>query len=202
VLSTDGNLVFQGTSDGRFIAYAADSGELLWSMDTGQGIVAPPISYKLDGEQFIGVQVGYGGAYALMGGLEAANKNPGRNGRMMVFKLGGQELEKPVATIAQLNPTLIELNPDSLTIAKGEYEFHEHCQYCHGTGAIGGGVLPDLRMLDTQGNAAFLGSVLGGVHGSGMASFKDVLTLEQGIQIHEYIKSQAILTGVATAAEQ
>lgn len=202
VLSTDGNLVFQGTSDGRFIAYAADSGELLWSMDTGQGIVAPPISYKVDGEQFIGVQVGYGGAYALMGGLEAANKNPERNGRMMVFKLGGEELEKPVATIAQLNPTLIELNPDSLTIAKGEYEFHEHCQFCHGTGAIGGGVLPDLRMLDTEGNAAFLGSVLGGVHGSGMASFKDVLTLEQGMQIHEYIKSQAILTGVATAAEQ
>ena len=202
VLSTDGNLVFQGTSDGRFIAYAADSGELLWSMDTGQGIVAPPISYKVDEEQFIGVQVGYGGAYALMGGLEAANKNPERNGRMMVFKLGGEELEKPVATIAQLNPTLVELNPDSLTIAKGEYEFHEHCQFCHGTGAIGGGVLPDLRMLDTEGNAAFLGSVLGGVHGSGMASFKDVLTLEQGMQIHEYIKSQAILTGVATAAEQ
>ena len=87
VLSTNGNLVFQGTSDGRFVAYAADSGELLWSVDTGQGIVAPPISYKIDGEQFIGVQVGYGGAYALMGGLEAANKNPERDGRMMVFKL-------------------------------------------------------------------------------------------------------------------
>ena len=40
VLSTDGNLVFQGTSDGRFVAYAADSGDLLWSVDTGQGIVA------------------------------------------------------------------------------------------------------------------------------------------------------------------
>jgi len=202
VLSTNGNLVFQGTSDGRFVAYAADSGELLWSVDTGQGIVAPPISYKIDGEQFIGVQVGYGGAYALMGGLEAANKNPERDGRMMVFKLDGQELEKPVATITQLNPTIVDLNPDSLTLAKGEYEYHEHCQFCHGTGAIGGGVIPDLRMLDTQGNAAFLGSVLGGIHGSGMASFKDVLTVEQGMQIHEYIKSQAVLTGVATAAEQ
>ena len=120
VLSTNGNLVFQGTSDGRFVAYAADSGELLWSVDTGQGIVAPPISYKIDGEQFIGVQVGYGGAYALMGGLEAANKNPERDGRMMVFKLDGQELEKPVATITQLNPTIVDLNPDSLTLAKGE----------------------------------------------------------------------------------
>jgi hypothetical protein len=53
--------------------------------------------------------------------------------------------------------------------------------------AIGGGVLPDLRMLDAQSNASFLGSVLGGVHGSGMASFKDVITTAHATQIHEYI---------------
>jgi quinohemoprotein ethanol dehydrogenase len=202
VLSTDGNLVFQGTSDGRFVSYAADTGDLLWSMDTGQGIVAPPITYKIDGEQYIAVQVGYGGAYALLGAFEPANENPGRNGRMMVFKLGGEQLEEPVATIAQLNPTVVELNTDSLTIAKGEYEYYEHCGVCHGLDAIGGGVLPDLRMLDDQGNTAFLGSVLGGVHGSGMASFKDVLSVEQATQIHEYIKSQAVLTGISAAAEQ
>ena len=195
-------MVFQGTSDGRFVAYAADSGDLLWSMDTGQGIVAPPITYKIDGEQYIAVQVGYGGAYALLGAFEAANENPARDGRMMVFKLGGEKLEEPVATIAQLNPTIVELNFDALTIARGEYEYHEHCQFCHGAGAIGGGVLPDLRILDDQGNASFLGSVLGGVHGSGMASFKDVLNVEQAQQIHEYIKHQAVLTGVTTTAEQ
>jgi quinohemoprotein ethanol dehydrogenase len=202
VLSTDGNLVFQGTSDGRFISYAADSGDLLWSMDTGQGIVAPPITYKINGEQFVAIQVGYGGAYALLGAFEPANENPGRNGRMMVFKLGGKQLEKPIKTIAQLNPTRIELNPDSFTIARGEYEYHEHCQFCHGIGAIGGGVITDLRMLDSEGNTAFLGSVLGGVHGSGMASFQDVLTIDQATQIHEYVKSQAVLTGVSRAAEQ
>ena len=202
VLSTDCNLVFQGTSDGRFISYAADSGDLLWSMDTGQGIVAPPITYKINGEQFVAIQVGYGGAYALLGAFEPANENPGRNGRMMVFKLGGKQLEKPIKTIAQLNPTITELNPDSLIIARGEYEYHEHCQFCHGIGAIGGGVIADLRMLDSEGNTAFLGSVLGGVHGSGMASFQDVLTIDQATQIHEYVKSQAVLTGVLRAAEQ
>jgi mono/diheme cytochrome c family protein len=121
---------------------------------------------------------------------------------MMVFKLGGKQLEKPIKTIAQLNPTRIELNPDSFTIARGEYEYHEHCQFCHGIGAIGGGVIADLRMLDSEGNTAFLGSVLGGVHGSGMASFQDVLTIDQATQIHEYVKSQAVLTGVSRAAEQ
>ena len=202
VLSTDGNLVFQGTSDGRFVAYAADSGDLLWSMDTGQGIVAPPITYKIDNEQYVAVQVGYGGVYALMGGFEAANENPERDGRMMVFKMGGDKLEKPVKTIVQMNPTLVEMNSDALTIARGEYEYYQHCGVCHGLDAIGGGVLPDLRMLDAQSNASFLGSVLGGVHGSGMASFKDVITTEQASQIHEYIKSQAVLTGISEAAEQ
>ena len=57
-------------------------------------------------------------------------------------------------------------------------------------------------MLDSEGNTAFLGSVLGGVHGSGMASFQDVLTIDQATQIHEYVKSQAVLTGVLRAAEQ
>jgi quinohemoprotein ethanol dehydrogenase len=202
VLSTEGNLVFQGTSDGRFVAYAADSGELLWSVDTGQGIVAPPITYKIEGKQYIAVQVGYGGAYALTGGLESPNKNPSRDGRMMIFEIGGTQLEEPVASIAQLNPTIFELNSDALVIARGEYEYHEHCQFCHGAGVIGGGVLPDLRMLDAQGHASFLGSVLGGIHGSGMASFKDVLNVEQAQQIHEYIKHQTVLTGLASAAEQ
>jgi mono/diheme cytochrome c family protein len=57
-------------------------------------------------------------------------------------------------------------------------------------------------MLDAQGHASFLGSVLGGIHGSGMASFKDVLNVEQAKQIHEYIKHQTVLTGLATAAEE
>ena len=65
LLSTAGDLVLQGTSDGRFIAFDAASGEMLWSVDTGQGIIAPPITYMIDEEQYIAVQVGYGGAYAL-----------------------------------------------------------------------------------------------------------------------------------------
>ena len=62
LLSTAGDLVLQGTSDGRFIAFDAASGEILWSVDTGQGIIAPPITYMIDDEQYIAVQVGYGGA--------------------------------------------------------------------------------------------------------------------------------------------
>ena len=97
LLSTAGDLVLQGTSDGRFIAFDAASGEILWSVDTGQGIIAPPITYMIDDEQYIAVQVGYGGAYALAGAFPSANKNPAQDGRMLVFKLGGEEMSPPAS---------------------------------------------------------------------------------------------------------
>ena len=203
LLSTAGDLVLQGTSDGRFIAFNAASGEILWSVDTGQGIIAPPITYMIDEEQYIAIQVGYGGAYALAGAFPSANKNPAQNGRMLVFKLGGEEMSPPVQSIAKVNPVVPSMTTDALTIARGEYEYHEHCQFCHGAGVIGGGVIPDLRYLDEVGHKTFLGVILGGMHSEkGMASFKDVLSLEQANQIQAYIISQAKVTGVTQEAAE
>ena len=203
LLSTAGDLVLQGTSDGRFIAFDAASGEILWSVDTGQGIIAPPITYMIDEEQYIAVQVGYGGAYALAGAFPSANKNPAQDGRMLVFKLGGEEMSPPAQPIAKVNPVVPSMTTDALTIARGEYEYHEHCQFCHGAGVIGGGVIPDLRYLDEVGHKTFLGVILGGMHSEkGMASFKDVLSLEQANQIQAYIISQAKLTGVSQEAAE
>ena len=203
LLSTAGDLVLQGTSDGRFIAFDAASGEILWSVDTGQGIIAPPITYMIDDEQYIAVQVGYGGAYALAGAFPSANKNPAQDGRMLVFKLGGEEMSPPAQSIAKVNPVVPSMTTDALTIARGEYEYHEHCQFCHGAGVIGGGVIPDLRYLDEVGHKTFLGVILGGMHSEkGMASFKDVLSLEQANQIQAYIISQAKLTGVTQEAAE
>ena len=203
LLSTAGDLILQGTSDGRFIAFDAASGEILWSVDTGQGIIAPPITYMIDDEQYIAVQVGYGGAYALAGAFPSANKNPAQDGRMLVFKLGGEEMSPPAQSIAKVNPVVPSMTTDALTIARGEYEYHEHCQFCHGAGVIGGGVIPDLRYLDEVGHKTFLGVILGGMHSEkGMASFKDVLSLEQANQIQAYIISQAKLTGVSQEAAE
>jgi len=197
VLSTAGNLVFQGTSDGRFIAYRANDGSSLWEVELGQGIIAPPITYKIDGVQYVAVQAGYGGAYPLVGGLPAENKNPAQNGRMMVFKLNGEKVDVPVKDTIVSSPYLPNLSDDAVILAKGEYEYHQHCQFCHGAGVISGGVLPDLRHLDEKSHKTFLGTVLGGMHAStGMASFKDLLTIEQAENIQAYIVNQAKLTGV------
>jgi len=191
VLSTAGNLVFQGTSDGRLIAYKADVGGKAWEVNTYNGIGAPPITYTIDGVQYISVIVGYGGAFALTAGVPAPNPGAHTNGQILTFKLDGKEIiTKPISYTKMVVP------PPSLsdfaTISKGEYEFHEHCQFCHGAGAGGGGVIPDLLTMSEDTHKAFLGIVLGGAHkNNGMISFHEMLNEEQANAIHEYIISQA-----------
>lgn len=88
VLATKGNLVFTGTSDGFFKAFDAKKGKELWSFQTGSGIVSPPITWEMDGEQYIGVASGYGGAVPLWGGDMAELTKPvAQGGSYWVFKL-------------------------------------------------------------------------------------------------------------------
>ena len=62
VLSTGGNLVFQGTADGRFVAYRARDGKKLWEAPAGTGVMAAPITYQVGGVQYVTVAAGWGGA--------------------------------------------------------------------------------------------------------------------------------------------
>ncbi len=64
-LTTAGNLVFQGTADGRFIAYNATTGEKLWESPTGTGVVAAASTYMIDGKQYVSVAVGWGGVFGM-----------------------------------------------------------------------------------------------------------------------------------------
>ena len=194
VLSTAGNLVFQGTSDGRLIAYMADTGSKVWEMNVYNGIGAPPVSYTIDGVQYISVVVGYGGAFALTAGVPAPNPGANMNGQILTFKLNGKEtISKPTSFETMITPPPSQA--DFATIAKGEYEFHEHCQFCHGAGAGGGGVIPNLLTMTEETHKAFLGIVLGGSHRSkGMISFQEMLNEDQAEAIHQYIISQANAT--------
>ena len=58
ILTTAGNLVFQGGGDGRFVAYDALSGEVLWEVTVGLGIIGSPVTYMIDGEQYVSVAAG------------------------------------------------------------------------------------------------------------------------------------------------
>lgn len=88
VLTTNGGLVFTGTPEGYLKAFNAETGEEVWSFQTGSGIVSSPITWEMDGEQYIGVTAGWGGAVPLWGGEVAKFvKHLNQGGSFWVFKL-------------------------------------------------------------------------------------------------------------------
>jgi alcohol dehydrogenase (cytochrome c) len=91
VMTTAGGLVFTGTPEGYFKAFDADTGEVLWKFQTGSGIVGQPISWEMDGEQYVAVLSGWGGAVPLWGGEVAKKVNYlNQGGSVWVFKLPKQ----------------------------------------------------------------------------------------------------------------
>jgi quinohemoprotein ethanol dehydrogenase len=129
-LATAGNLVFQGTAAGDFIAYNAATGQKLWSTWATTGIVAPPITYSIDGKQYISVMAGWGGAFV---------KKHVSYGRLLTFELGG------TATLpSKPRPRTITAIASTATpqqIGSGSKLYSTYCARCHG----GATVLPDLR---------------------------------------------------------
>nr|WP_249116114.1 methanol/ethanol family PQQ-dependent dehydrogenase [Azoarcus sp. L1K30] len=87
-LTTAGGLLFSGTSDGYVKALDAKTGDELWKFQTGSGVVSVPITWEMDGEQYIGIQSGYGGAVPLWGGdMADLTKQVTQGGSFWVFKL-------------------------------------------------------------------------------------------------------------------
>ena len=91
VMTTAGGLVFFGTPEGEFIALDDETGEKLWSFQTGSGIVGQPVTWEQDGEQYVSVISGWGGAVPLWGGEVAKKVNYLNQGGMLwTFKLPKQ----------------------------------------------------------------------------------------------------------------
>ena len=106
---------------GEFVAYRADNGERLWSMQTQAGVLAAPISYAVDGEQYIAIEVGWGGAFGLAAGELARDSHVASNlPRVLVFKLGGAASlpALPAVPQAALHPPVESAGAD-LVAGKG-----------------------------------------------------------------------------------
>jgi quinohemoprotein ethanol dehydrogenase len=193
VLSTAGNLVFEGTADGHFEAYRADTGEKVWSFAAQTGVMAGPMTYEAKGEQYIAVLSGWGGVFPLATGEVALKVGRRPNiGRMLAFTLGGnaslpprQELEMP-----SLNPP--KSTASAGTIANGETLYQRYCSMCHGDVAVSGGVLPDLRYSAALSSDQWINIVLGGMlQPNGMVSFKKELSHKDAEAIRAYVISRA-----------
>ena len=191
VLSTSGNLVFQGTSDGELVAYDAQTGEKKWSKDLQNGIVAAPITYSIDGKQYVTVLAGYGGVFALQAGLPPKNSGGPINARIVTFSLDGNaELpQRPVNIDMPKPPPPIE---NQASIARGEDLYHWECHMCHGAGAMGGGVIADLRFMTEETHEKFMEITLGGLYTEkGMVGFARRLSEQDAEDIHAYLIQRA-----------
>ncbi len=190
-LATAGNLVFQGTADGRVLAYAADSGALLWESPANTGVMAGPVSYEAGGEQYITFMAGWGGTFPrLLGPLSLAAKvRP--EARILTYKLGGkaQLPAQKYDPVPLPPPPPNTLEADKLPVAR--MLFNGFCANCHGLNAVSGGVVPDLRYLSTDSHLQFNAIVAGARAAKGMPAFADAMLPEHMELIHQYIIKRA-----------
>lgn len=193
-LATAGNLVFQGTADGRVTAYAADSGQLLWEAPANTGVMAGPVTYSVKGEQYVTFMAGWGGVYPLLMGPFARNGTKVRpEARVLTYKLGGTaKLPPPLAVPEVVHQPPPLLFADEARLTAGRELFHAaNCAGCHGLNAVSGGIVPDLRYLAPQTHEQFPLIVKGLRSPRGMPSFHDVLDDRQIELIHNYVIKRA-----------
>lgn len=198
VVSTAGGLVFQGNGAGEFVAYRDSDGERLWSAITQSSTVAAPITYMIDGVQYVAI---VSGSRALPqdgpGAVGSTTRASSNNSRVLVYALNGtHQLPTQVITADEraLNPPPLISNNEQL--AQGEQAYGRYCSVCHGNNAAsdGAGVFPDLRYsarlhsLDAWNSVVLGGELAAG----GMVSFEGQLTPSDTEAILQYVIGRAV----------
>jgi len=141
-MATASGLVFQGTADGWFHAYDATNGKELWKFNAMNGILAPPITYLADGEQYVTLLVGYGAAAPDDPGWRFGVHMP----RVLTFKLDGKA-KLPPAPPPSFSVTPIDdpsFRIDQASAARGRELWLRNCSICHVPGGANANY-PDLR---------------------------------------------------------
>ncbi|MEJ0008652.1 MAG: PQQ-dependent dehydrogenase, methanol/ethanol family [Steroidobacteraceae bacterium] len=190
VLTTAGNLIFQGRPRagvlGTFVAFRATDGKQLWSWDAPDAMAGGPVTYRLNGEQYVAVISGtlfYSGT---------AMPRIRHNGRMLAFKLNGSGTFPPDPPFAP-PPNPPPQGATAAQVAQGEAVYNKRCGLCHGFNAVSSNIVPDLR------RSAFLTSaegwqsvVIGGALAPrGMISWKKFVTPDQAEAIRDYVGEQS-----------
>lgn len=194
VLATAGDLVFQAQNDGYLVAHDAHSGETLWRGFMGVGTNAAPITYSVDGRQYISVLAGWSGGHILLGSMAAQHGWVGRSHprRVLTFALDGKAELPPTAPPSKVEPLVVAdfvVDPDKALKGRKVYE---RCIICHGLTGVAGGFAPDLRAsqipLSDQAFAAIVRD--GALEPVGMPRFAE-LSDEQLEQLQHFIRERA-----------
>ena len=206
VLSTAGNLVFQGQGTGEFDAYSADRGKKLWSIATGSAIDSVPVTYRVGKGQYVLMPVGLGSGSRLFGPVSTMATPESKLGpsRLLAFRLGGtMTLLHPHVTVPQI-PRPPEQTAAAATLERGHKVFEKFmCDDCHSPDADGSGqwrlngTIPDLRYMPADVHEQFLAIVLGGTHrangmpgfaaGAGFPLLATRMSVADALALHAYL---------------
>ena len=189
ILSTAGDLVFQGTWDGTFAAYDAYDGEKLWQYKSDSAVLAGPMTFELDGEQYVAVAQGSGGTVMITVGDELQRNKTNQN-KLLVFKKGQFNQTNPVANeeLTTIRALGHAANTDPNLIKLGESIYHNNCASCHGINALSNYVVPNLRYMNEQTHSDFASIVIGGARThKGMIGFYETLGVDDVDAIHAYL---------------
>ena len=187
-LVTAGNLVFQGTSDAHFKAFDASKGKLLWESPVGSGVIAAPITYEVDGKQYVSIAVGWGGAHGLIARYSEFNTWD----KVYTFVLGGKA-KMPEFSKVNLGPLISGVKYDPKDVPDGMALYVSNCVTCHGVpGVDKGGALPNLgyvgkKYIENIGEPLFEGLFAS----EGMPDYKGKLSAEQAEKIKAFIQGTA-----------
>jgi len=153
----------------------------------GSGVIAPPVTYLVNGKQYLSLAVGWGGA----GGFDSKNTEHVYPGIIYTFAIGGTMSnpkfpEMPVKVLIEG-----EVTADSDKLVKGKSLFEQNCTLCHGSLGSGGGALPDLAFSSERIHENFKYIVQGSFVALGMPNFNEKLTEEEINLIQQHIFSTA-----------
>jgi quinohemoprotein ethanol dehydrogenase len=195
VVATAGGLVFQGDGLGYLSAYNTDNGEKLWTYNTYISMLAPPVTYEIDGEQYVVILAGTGGIENNFGLTnETAVVKYGNFGKLLGFKLDADLVLSEPTILDRSIPAQPTLTASEADLIRGEQLYNVSCGRCHGGNARSGGIIPDLRMMTPATHQIFKNIVVDGVYaGKGMASFGDILNEKDTEMIRQYVISRALI---------
>lgn len=194
IMATGGNLVFQGRPDGGFSAYNAQDGKRLWNFDARAGVVAPPITYRVNGKQYVTVIAGIGTSVGLFGpmfekyGIDYRTQAR----RVLTFAIGGKQTLPARIPYKAVAFEDADYKPNAAVTARGEGIFGGRCAVCHGTGVVAGGTAPDLRTSPIPHDSQVFAQVVkdGALVPNGMPAFGE-FTPDQIEALRQYIRSRA-----------
>ncbi|RVT95187.1 PQQ-dependent dehydrogenase, methanol/ethanol family [Sphingomonas crocodyli] len=187
--ATGGDLVFQGQADGLFKAFDGRNGKELWRFDIQNGAQAHPITYLVDGKQYVTVMASWRGTGPT--GRKPDFDYYTTKRRVITFALDGTGKLPPAAPLTPIADDLAFVVDPKLADA-GKGLFAAHCASCHGPTTLSGGAAPDLKRAGAPLNYDAFASVLhdGLLVPRGMPRFEE-FTPAQIASLQHYIRQQA-----------